>query len=436
MALTVTQRPTSFQPAQSPVIFTVSESGAFVTASNFQYTADLYIYGPTLRNSGSASEYSLRKYPNQSKVGIFDFSKWLTSFAYTSSAVFSDSITVVTGNKYYYVDFGWQYESGSTYVTSSLTRVTASVLNNPLAVYGGYDIWNDSSINEFFYNTSSYTFATDMYTVTQSYLATDVQGSGCPKYNTRMDLASYPDTLITTASYTDGTQRTRSTPITPSGYTGSNAITQIVYDTAPSSSQFPFYVHTASLTGAPIETYNYKFLSGSTQVSPTFNFEIVCEQYYTPVRIGWLNRFNAFDFMNFYKRSDQTFSTEERLYQPELSEWNSSTFSKNNYQVRQQRYIVDANQTLIVNSDWLEEGYNNIIKQLLVSDRVNWLYDQTETVVFGGGDPFTGSYFAEQANSLPLTVKTSNVQFKTHTNNKLIQYTIEFYIGQPYKFII
>ena len=73
MALTVTQRPTSFQPSQSPVIFTVSESGAFVTASNFQYTADLYIYGPSLSSSGSATEYPLRKYPNQSNVGIFDF---------------------------------------------------------------------------------------------------------------------------------------------------------------------------------------------------------------------------------------------------------------------------------------------------------------------------------------------------------------------------
>jgi hypothetical protein len=36
----------------------------------------------------------------------------------------------------------------------------------------------------------------------------------------------------------------------------------------------------------------------------------------------------------------------------------------------------------------------------------------------------------------PLTIKTSGLTFKTGVNDKLIQYTITFDIGQPFKLII
>ena len=58
------------------------------------------------------------------------------------------------------------------------------------------------------------------------------------------------------------------------------------------------------------------------------------------------------------------------------------------------------------------------MKQLLVSDEIYWLYDQTNYLV------------------KPLTIKTNSLQFKTGVNNKLIQYTIAFDIGQPYKLLL
>ena len=58
------------------------------------------------------------------------------------------------------------------------------------------------------------------------------------------------------------------------------------------------------------------------------------------------------------------------------------------------------------------------MKQLLVTDEVYWMYDQPNSLV------------------KPLTIKTSNLEFKTGVNDKLIQYTITFDIGQPFKLII
>jgi glycosyltransferase involved in cell wall biosynthesis len=135
------------------------------------------------------------------------------------------------------------------------------------------------------------------------------------------------------------------------------------------------------------------------------------------ISIAYKNKYGQFDYVNFFKRHDTQFNTDQRVYQPQIGTWESSTLSYNQFQTSQQRYIVDATQVLECNTDFLEEGYNDLFKQLLVSDEIYWLYNQTTSVV------------------KPLTIKTNSLQFKTGVNNKLIQYTIEFYIGQPYKFI-
>ena len=70
------------------------------------------------------------------------------------------------------------------------------------------------------------------------------------------------------------------------------------------------------------------------------------------------------------------------------------------------------------NTTYIEQGYNELMKQLLVSDEIYWTYDQTNNLV------------------KPLTIQTNSLQFKTGVNNKLIQYTITFDIGQPYKLIL
>jgi hypothetical protein len=157
--------------------------------------------------------------------------------------------------------------------------------------------------------------------------------------------------------------------------------------------------------------------SGSTVIG-TLAYKIENECYYTPVRIAYKNRFGQFDFINFYKRHNNTFNTDQRLYQPQLGSWEAATLSYDQYQTRQQRYIVDATEVVECNTGFLEEGYNELLKQLLVSDEIYWLFDQENNII------------------KPLTIQTNSIQFKTGVNNKLIQYTIVFDIGQPYKLIL
>ena len=71
-----------------------------------------------------------------------------------------------------------------------------------------------------------------------------------------------------------------------------------------------------------------------------------------------------------------------------------------------------------VNTFFIPESYNDIFKQLLVSDEIYWIYNET-----------TGDL-------RPITIATQNILFKTGVVDKLIQYQFEFNYGQAYKLIM
>jgi hypothetical protein len=122
--------------------------------------------------------------------------------------------------------------------------------------------------------------------------------------------------------------------------------------------------------------------------------------------------------MNFDLVSRESFSTERKTYQPTIGTWESSTLTYQRYDTANQAYIVDSKQGLSVNSNWLDESYNDILKQLLVSDEIYWIYNES-----------TGAI-------RPLTITTQNIVFKTGVVDKVIQYQFDFQYGQPYKLII
>jgi hypothetical protein len=144
----------------------------------------------------------------------------------------------------------------------------------------------------------------------------------------------------------------------------------------------------------------------------------VCEQKYPNVRIKWKNRYGQFDWFNFNMVSRQSFNTERRTYQPQLGTWGSSTLSYQPYDSSTLNYIADSKQALSVQTDWVSQDYNDIFKQLLVTDEAYWIYDEAN------GD------------IRPITINTDSIIFKTGVNDKVIQYGFDFNFGQAYKLII
>lgn len=387
MALSITQTPALVSLAQSPMIFTVSENTPVYTSSSFQYVGELYYWTGSLTNSSSFSDYTIVKFPNTATVGIFDLNRIINSTLTDLAQANTSSVT------YYAVDFYYQYLSASTYVTSSHLK------SDTYKALDGYGVFQEP-IGQNITSASVHWPLMTSGPVTQSALITNEGYSGV---YTGTAGGLEPTKIVYTSNLGNADYNVSS----------STASTGQIYQypIGPAESGFPL-----STTG--LEYYTVQAYSGSTALGTSIKYDIVCNEKYPNVRVKFKNRFGQFDWINFNMISRQSFSTERKTYQPQLGQWESSTFSYNNYDTATQAYIVDSKQMLSVNTNWLSEDYNDIIKQLLVSDEIYWITDEVSGAL------------------KPLTIVTQNILFKTGVVDKLIQYQFDFQLGQPYKLIM
>jgi hypothetical protein len=384
MSLTITQYPASASLAQSPMIFTVAESSGVVYSSSFQYYGELYYWtGSTTKPA--LPEYTLVKYPNESLVGIFDVSRIMNSTLTDLAQQNSSNV------KYLAVDFYWQYKDGLNIITSS------HALSGVYKALDGYGIFQEPINQQLPSKSIHYPLLTDG-PVTQSFLDSNYGVSGV---------------YVGTAGGTQPTKLTYTGNLGSADFTLSSSIS--------SSNQIQQYPIAPNQSGFPISTANDYFeiqaYNGGTKLGTSIRYEKNCIQKYPNVRIKWKNRFGQFDWFNFYLVNRQGFQSTKRTYQPQLGSWQGTSLSYQNSDSSTLNYLSDSKQTLSVNTDYLPDSYNDIFKQLLVSDEIYWVYNEP--------------------NSLrPITITTNNVVFKTGVNDKLVQYQFDFDWGQAYKLII
>ena len=388
MALSLTQTPTVVSLAQSPIIFTVVESNAaLLTSASFHYVGDLYYWQGATTASGSTSQYTITKYPNSAGVGIFDLNRIINS-TLTDLAQANTSSVV-----YFAVDFYSQFYNGTQFITGSHLK------SSTFKALDGYGVFPEP-IGQ---------------SITASSVNWPLMTSGPATQSAMIDNTGNGAIYVGT---TGGTQPTRVIYLSNLGagsyaVSGTTATTgQIAqYPLFPAQSGFPFAT-------AGLEWYTVQPWDASVALAQSIKYNIVCKQKYPNVRIKWKNRFGQFDWYNFDLVSRESFSTIRKTYQPQLGTWESSTLSYQNYDSANLAYIVDSKQGLSVNTNWLDDAYNDIMKQLLVSDEIYWIYG-------------TG------VNDIrPISIVTQNIVFKTGVVDKLIQYQFDFEYGQPYKLIL
>jgi len=387
MALYIAQTPASASLAQSPIIFSISESVTSVISNTaFQYVADLYYWTGSMTQSSSVSEYTMVKFPNVSLYGIFDLNRIINS-------TLTDLAQVNTSNVIYFAcDFFTQYTSGSTFVTGSHLK------SDTYKALDGYGIFQEEIGQPIYTSSVFWPLMTDG-PATQSAFTVN-------KGVTGVYVGSVGTTQPNRLKYTSATQTAF---ITLSGSVSSSQQVQ-TYPIGPAESGFPL---SGSFTSYKIQAQN-----STTDLGKAITYNIVCEQKYPNVRIKWKNRFGQFDWFNFNMVSRQSFNTERRTYQPQLGTWGASTLSYQPYNSSTLNYISDSKQALSVQTDWVSQDYNEIFKQLLVTDEAYWIYDEAN------GD------------IRPITISTDSITFKTGVNDKVIQYGFDFNFGQAYKLII
>lgn len=388
MSISITQTPANVSLAQSPIIFSVLESNsALITSASFQYVGNLYYWQGALTNSGSQPDYVIVKYPNTSNTGIFDLNRIINSTLTDYAQANTSSV------EYFAVDFYTQYYNGTEYITGS------HVKSSTYKALDGYGIFPEPIGQQVYQKSIHWPLMTDGPT-TQSAFITNT-GNG----------AIY-------VGETGGTQPTRVIYNSNLG-AGSYAVS----GTTASTGQIKQYPLFPGQSGFPLSTnglnwYTVQAWDASNAIGQPIKYNVVCNEKYPNVRIKWKNRYGQFDWYNFNLVSRESFSTERKTYQPTIGTWEGSSLTYQSYDTANTAYIVDSKQGLSVNSNWLTDDYNDILKQLLVSDEIYWVYDETNQLV------------------RPISITTQNIVFKTGVVDKLIQYQFEFQYGQPYKLII
>jgi hypothetical protein len=402
MALSVIQYPASCSLAQSPIAFAVSESAQVINSASFQYNADLFYWTGGPSNSGSA-KYTLVKYPNAEDVGIFDFSRIINSTLIDSRQENPSNVVYFTSD--FYV----------TYASSSISTGTTTIVAGPRTRVGtykaldGYALFQEP-INQQIVSKSEYWPLLTDGPVTQSYLENNTGtlgvftgvagGNNVPRQIYYVSDGGFE--ILQVSSSFSSSQQIQQIPLFPGelGFplSGSNL-----------ADWYSIQAVSESIVGG-LETIDY--------LGEPLYFEEICARKYPNVRIKWKNRFGQFDYFNFNMVSRNAFSTTNRSYQPQLGTWGGRSLGYNNYDSSNLNYVVDSSQTLEVNTDWVNDDFNDILKQILVSDEIYWCYN-------------------EETNDLrPITIATNSVTFKTGAVDKKIQYTLAFNYGQGYKLLL
>jgi hypothetical protein len=127
----------------------------------------------------------------------------------------------------------------------------------------------------------------------------------------------------------------------------------------------------------------------------TVNFQVTCRYEKEARTIGFINRFGMWEFFDCIGRSDIGSNKKNENYISAASGLNKT-------------YLTNGNRTLQVNTGFQEEGFANVIEDLLMSN----------TVILYTGDVLT---------SVPLILKNTSEEYLTSRHNKVeINYLLRF----------
>ena len=131
------------------------------------------------------------------------------------------------------------------------------------------------------------------------------------------------------------------------------------------------------------------------------NVEDIEECKYTPYKIIFRNKLGAKQELWFFKSSRLSMQIERDKFQGNtIKDYRNDIISSH----RGVNFSTMSKQTLTINSGFVPESFNEVFKQLMLSEQV-WI-DYNQQV-------------------LPINISNQSIDYKTSLNNKLINYTID-----------
>jgi hypothetical protein len=121
---------------------------------------------------------------------------------------------------------------------------------------------------------------------------------------------------------------------------------------------------------------------------------------YQPYKLTFVNKYGALQSIWFFKRTNEVLTTKSEKYKSNIIQ--NNTYSTSRHQ--QKILTKNGSEKLTLNTGFYPEEYNDVFKQMQLSEDC-WIEINSQT--------------------LPINVSSSSLNYKTHLNDKLINYTIE-----------
>ena len=162
------------------------------------------------------------------------------------------------------------------------------------------------------------------------------------------------------------------------------------------------YISSSVVTG----TFNKIVVNYGAGTDKTFTVEELQCSKYTPIIATFVNKFGALQDMYLDRKNTESINTKSETYKSSNIDLSTLTYDVNQHQ--KNTFDKIGNESIVANTGYVDETYNEVIKQLMLSEQV-WLKK-----LDGTGDVF------------PVNVTTQQLNYKISVNDKLVQYTINF----------
>jgi hypothetical protein len=135
-------------------------------------------------------------------------------------------------------------------------------------------------------------------------------------------------------------------------------------------------------------------------------YYLVCEPKYTPYQIAFINRYGVADFITFFKRSDERGTFTQDTYQKSIY---NDGFTTPSLEVgKYNSFNVNSRNSLTLNTGFVDQDYDETIKDILMSEYVAVL---------------------DGSNWVSVVPDRGSIEYQKHVNQKLINYTLTFTYG-------
>ena len=155
----------------------------------------------------------------------------------------------------------------------------------------------------------------------------------------------------------------------------------------------------------PPSTTDKIIVTRHTGATETILVETIEECKYTPYKVSFLNKYGVVQDLWFFKRRDDSIQITKGKYLENTINESITGVSYSLNQASQVPTDFKATKSLKLNTGFVSEDNNKVIQELLLTERA-WVHENSQVY--------------------PVVPKTSELQYKTSLNDKLINFTIDF----------